>query len=66
MRPSGAISSKARCWPCHPILQDRLRLPVIGSPMLIVSGPELVIARCKSGLLGVFPALGRQPDEWIC
>lgn len=53
-----------------PVLQDRLRLPVIGSPMFIVSGPELVIAQCKAGIVGAFPALNARPaaqlDEWIC
>ncbi|HSM53462.1 MAG TPA: nitronate monooxygenase, partial [Erythrobacter sp.] len=36
---------------------DRLRLPLIGSPLFIVSGPELVIAQCKAGIIGSFPAL---------
>jgi nitronate monooxygenase len=53
-----------------PILHDRLRLPVIASPMFIVSGPELVIAQCKAGVVGAFPALNARPasqlDEWIC
>ena len=40
-----------------PPLFDRLRLPVIASPMFIVSGPELVIAQCKAGIVGSFPAL---------
>ena len=48
---------------------DRLRLPVIGSPMFIVSGPELVIAQCKAGVVGSFPALNARPsgvlDEWL-
>lgn len=48
---------------------DRLRLPVIGSPMFIVSGPELVIAQCKAGIVGSFPALNARPsgklDEWM-
>lgn len=48
---------------------DRLRLPVIGSPLFIVSGPELVIAQCKSGIIGSFPALNARPqsllDEWL-
>ncbi|PLK26004.1 nitronate monooxygenase family protein [Novosphingobium sp. TH158] len=48
---------------------DRLRLPVIGSPMFIVSGPELVIAQCKAGIVGTFPALNARPaaqlDEWL-
>lgn len=46
-----------------------LRLPVIGSPMFIVSGPELVIAQCKAGIAGSFPALNARPsaqlDEWL-
>ena len=48
---------------------DRLRLPVIGSPLFIVSGPELVIAQCKAGIIGSFPALNARPqtllDEWL-
>lgn len=48
---------------------DRLRLPVIGSPLFIVSGPELVIAQCKAGIVGSFPALNAQPQselgEWL-
>lgn len=47
----------------------RLRLPVIGSPLFIVSGPELVIAQCKAGIVGSFPALNARPatmlDEWL-
>ena len=47
----------------------RLRLPVIASPMFIVSGPELVIAQCKAGVIGTFPALNARPqsqvDEWL-
>lgn len=46
-----------------------LRLPVIASPMFIVSGPELVIAQCKAGIVGSFPALNARPaaqlDEWL-
>jgi nitronate monooxygenase len=52
-----------------PALFDRLRLPVIASPMFIVSGPELVIAQCKAGVVGSFPALNARPasqlDEWL-
>ncbi len=48
---------------------DRLRLPLIGSPMFILSGPELVIAQCKAGIVGSFPALNARPqsqlDEWL-
>ncbi|TXC68986.1 nitronate monooxygenase [Sphingorhabdus soli] len=50
-------------------LFDKLRLPVIGSPMFIVSGPELVIAQCKAGIVGSFPSLNARPqaqfDEWL-
>jgi nitronate monooxygenase len=52
-----------------PVLRDRLRLPVIGSPLFIVSGPELVIAQCKAGIVGSFPSLNARPvsqlDEWL-
>ena len=52
-----------------PPLFDTLRLPVIGSPLFIVSGPELVIAQCKAGIVGSFPALNARPqsllDEWL-
>lgn len=51
-----------------PILQ-KLRLPVIGSPLFIISHPDLVIAQCKAGIVGSFPALNARPasqlDEWI-
>lgn len=52
-----------------PVLQSRLTLPVIGAPLFIVSGPELVIAQCKAGIVGSFPALNARPadmlDKWI-
>lgn len=52
-----------------PSILNRLRLPVIGSPLFIVSGPELVIAQCKAGVVGSFPALNARPqsllDEWL-
>jgi nitronate monooxygenase len=51
-----------------PILSG-LRLPVIGAPLFIVSNPNLVIAQCKAGIVGSFPALNARPasqlDEWI-
>ncbi len=50
-------------------LRGRLRLPVIASPLFIISGPELVIAQCKAGIIGSFPALNARPpellDEWL-
>jgi nitronate monooxygenase len=45
-------------------LQD-LRLPIICSPMFIASGPELVAAQCKAGLVGAFPALNARPAEQL-
>ena len=52
-----------------PALFNNLRLPVIGAPLFIISGPELVIAQCKAGIVGSFPALNARPqsqlDEWI-
>ena len=52
-----------------PLIFDHLRLPVIASPMFIISGPELVIAQCKAGIVGSFPALNARPaaqlDEWL-
>ncbi|MBX3562400.1 MAG: nitronate monooxygenase [Sphingomonas sp.] len=52
-----------------PAIFDRLRLPVIGSPLFIVSSPDLVIAQCKAGIVGSFPALNARPqsllDEWL-
>lgn len=45
-----------------PILQN-LRIPVVGSPMFIVSGPELVIAQCKAGIVGSFPALNAREKD---
>lgn len=51
-----------------PLLQG-LRLPVIAAPMFLVSGPELVIAACRSGIVGSFPALNARPasqlDDWL-
>ncbi len=51
------------------VLKGQLRLPVIGAPLFIVSGPELVIAQCKAGIVGSFPALNARPqellEEWI-
>ena len=44
-------------------LTASMTLPVIGSPMFIVSGPELVIAQCKAGIIGAFPALNARPAE---
>lgn len=48
-----------------PILQDHLRLPLIGSPLFIISNPDLVIAQCKAGIIGSFPALNARPAEML-
>ncbi len=51
------------------ILSKHLRLPVVASPMFIISNPDLVIAQCKAGIVGSFPALNARPahvlEEWI-
>src|SRR6201994_4409245 len=52
-----------------PVLRDRLRIPVIASPLFLLSGPDLVIAQCKAGIVGSFPSLNARPismlDEWL-
>lgn len=52
-----------------PALQNALRLPVVGSPLFIISNPDLVIAQCKAGIIGSFPALNARPEpvleEWL-
>ena len=51
------------------LLSDHLALPVIGSPLFIASSPDLVIAQCKAGIVGAFPALNARPAsalaEWL-
>ncbi len=51
------------------VLTERLRLPVLCSPLFIISNPDLVIAQCKAGVIGSFPALNARPasqlDEWL-
>jgi len=48
---------------------QNLRIPVIGSPLFIISNPDLVIAQCKAGIVGSFPALNARPgpvlEEWL-
>lgn len=55
--------------PVPAVCAGRLSLPVIGAPLFIVSGPELVIAQCKAGIVGSFPALNARPkellEEWL-
>jgi nitronate monooxygenase len=50
-------------------LANQLSIPVIGSPLFIISNPDLVLAQCKSGVVGSFPSLNARPieqlDEWL-
>ncbi|EMD82115.1 NAD(P)H-dependent flavin oxidoreductase [Pacificimonas flava] len=50
-------------------LQNRLKIPVIASPLFIISNPDLVIAQCRSGVVGSFPTLNARPveqlEEWL-
>jgi nitronate monooxygenase len=48
-----------------PPLLQHLRLPVIGAPLFIVSNPDLVLAQCKAGIVGSFPALNARPPELL-
>src|SRR6266404_5995037 len=51
------------------LFKGRLSIPVIGAPLFIISVPDLVIAQCKAGIVGAFPALNARPqsllDEWL-
>src|ERR1700751_1065368 len=46
-------------------LQNRLSVPLVGAPLFIISGPELVIAQCKAGIVGSFPALNARPADQL-
>src|SRR2546429_3720834 len=63
-------NEKGFCRMSMPALfEGRLSIPVIGAPLFIVSVPDLVIAQCKAGVVGSFPALNARPpallDEWL-
>lgn len=51
------------------LLEGRLSLPLIGSPMFLISRPELVIAQCRAGIVGAFPSLNARPsgvfEQWL-
>lgn len=68
-RIAGFIRPGEVAVPLPSLLEGSLRVPVIGAPMFIVSGPELVLAQCKAGIVGSFPALNARPpsllDEWL-
>lgn len=44
---------------------SRLRLPAVGAPLFIISNPDLVLAQCKAGIVGAFPALNARPQEML-
>ena len=52
-----------------PPVFDSLRIPAIGAPLFIISQPDLVIAQCKAGIVGSFPALNARPgpvlEDWL-
>jgi nitronate monooxygenase len=68
-----AASVTQNATPAKPMtareLRSRLRIPVIGAPLFIISVPKLVIAQCTAGIVGSFPALNARPktllDEWL-
>src|SRR5258705_7330652 len=66
---AGLARHRRNRMPLPASLANSLELPVVGSPLFIVSGPELVIAQCKAGIVGSFPALNARPveklDEWL-
>ena len=53
----------------HKHIKENISMPVIGAPLFLVSGPDLVIAQCKAGIIGSFPALNARPqhvlEEWL-
>lgn len=53
----------------HPFITDAISFPVVAAPMFLISGPELVIACCKNGIVGTFPALNQRTtagfEEWV-
>ena len=55
--------------PIPSLLQDRLSIPAIASPLFIISQPELVIAECRAGVVGSFPSLNARPsgvfEQWL-
>jgi nitronate monooxygenase len=50
-------------------LASQMSIPVIGAPLFIISNPNLVLAQCKSGVIGAFPSLNARPleqlEEWL-
>lgn len=62
-------AAKGFTMPLPDFIRNNISLPVLGSPLFIISGPELVIAQCKAGIIGSFPALNARPahvlGEWL-
>ena len=44
-------------------IKENISMPVIGAPLFLISGPDLVIAQCKAGIIGSFPALNARPQH---
>src|SRR5215813_7125831 len=69
IRRPPAIADCRRSMSLPASLRTRLRLPAVGAPLFIVSNPDLVLAQCKAGIVGSFPALNARPpellDEWL-
>jgi len=65
-------AKRGHCMSLPPILSN-LRIPVVGAPLFIISNPDLVIAQCKAGIVGAFPALNAreadgepiQLEQWL-
>ena len=51
------------------LFKDRLSIPVIASPLFLISNPDLVLAQCRAGVVGSFPSLNARPsgvfEEWL-
>ena len=51
--------------PLPECMKGRLSIPAVGAPLFIISNPDLVIAQCKAGVVGSFPALNARPAEML-
>ncbi|CAN5422447.1 nitronate monooxygenase family protein [soil metagenome] len=63
------ITERLTAMPIPDLFKDRLSIPVIASPLFIISHPELVIAQCRAGVVGAFPSLNARPsgmfEQWL-
>lgn len=66
---SGSLDDQPMTRALPEVLRRNLRVPAVGSPLFIISHPPLVLAQCKAGIIGSFPALNARPqqqlDEWL-